>query len=397
MSATSSLPAAADRPWPVTPLEVAIHWLPGSEPGPRPDPGAGGARAALDAAILPALRRTPCVVMFSGGRDSSLVLARAVALARQEGLPTPVAVTLEFPGAALSAELAWQELVIRHVGISDWERIEVRDQHDMVGPLAQGVYRDLGQVYPALAHCRELVLQRARGGAMLTGEGGDEMLGGGRGHTAAYLLRRGGLARPRTYRKLATELSPRPVRRRRARQAFDGRWPWLRPDALAEAVRLVVEDSARVPLGFEESIWASLDRRGQHALNQTVRLLAERHDVVSVEPLLDRAFAAAWVREWSVLGPTNRAQAMTRLGGDVVPEPVIRRRTKALFNETVIRPASRAFAESWDGSGVDHELVDPEVLRAAWLAEFPDGGSLMLLQQAFFAGHPSVRPSASDA
>ena len=56
-------------------------------------------RAAFEAAILPGLRRSPCLVSFSGGRDSSAVLATATAVARREGLPLPVPITHRFPSA----------------------------------------------------------------------------------------------------------------------------------------------------------------------------------------------------------------------------------------------------------------------------------------------------------
>jgi hypothetical protein len=63
-------------------------------------------RAALEAAVLPALRRSPCLVSFSGGRDSSAVLAVAASVARREGLPLPIPATNRFPGARLTDEAA---------------------------------------------------------------------------------------------------------------------------------------------------------------------------------------------------------------------------------------------------------------------------------------------------
>ena len=69
--------------------------------------------AALERAVLPALLRPPCVVSFSGGRDSSLVLAAAVAVARSEGLAAPIPITVRFPASAESDEQEWQERVVR--------------------------------------------------------------------------------------------------------------------------------------------------------------------------------------------------------------------------------------------------------------------------------------------
>ena len=101
-------------------------------------PGAAaGARRRARRAILPALQRSPCLVSFSGGRDSSAVLAAAAAIARREGLPAPVPATVRAPGAAESDEAAWQEQVVAHVGIADWVRLEVHDELDVIGPHAR--------------------------------------------------------------------------------------------------------------------------------------------------------------------------------------------------------------------------------------------------------------------
>ncbi|MFL5910985.1 MAG: asparagine synthase-related protein, partial [Gaiellaceae bacterium] len=90
---------------------------------------------ALERALLPALARPPCGVAFSGGRDSSALLAAAVRAARRAGLEEPVAVTLRFPGRARAEESRWQELVARAVGLERWEILEIGDELDFVGPL----------------------------------------------------------------------------------------------------------------------------------------------------------------------------------------------------------------------------------------------------------------------
>ena len=76
--------------------------------------------AALAAAVTPAVRTGRCFVSFSGGRDSSAVLATAAAVARRESLPLPVPVTLRASEVPSSDEAEWQESVIRHLRLSDW-------------------------------------------------------------------------------------------------------------------------------------------------------------------------------------------------------------------------------------------------------------------------------------
>jgi hypothetical protein len=74
-----------------------------------PAPPGVTAREALAESIRAGLRRPPCLVSFSGGRDSSAVLAVAAEVARKEGLPAPVAVTYRYPDEMTGAgETRWQ-------------------------------------------------------------------------------------------------------------------------------------------------------------------------------------------------------------------------------------------------------------------------------------------------
>src|SRR3954451_5362253 len=141
--------------------------LPRLEPGTTP-------RMAFEAAVRPLLDRSPCLVSFSGGRDSSAVLAAATAIARREGLRLPVPVTHRFPSAALTQETEWQEQVIGHLGLSDWVRIDAADDLDCVGPVATEVLRRHGLLWPCNAYFHAPIFEAAAGGAVLTGVGGDE-------------------------------------------------------------------------------------------------------------------------------------------------------------------------------------------------------------------------------
>jgi hypothetical protein len=72
------------------------------------------------------------------------VLAAAVEVARREGLPDPLSVTLRFPGVASTEESRWQELVIAHLGVRECERIVVGDELNLLGPVARAL-NDTGQ------------------------------------------------------------------------------------------------------------------------------------------------------------------------------------------------------------------------------------------------------------
>jgi asparagine synthase (glutamine-hydrolysing) len=117
-------------------------------PPPAPSP-----QAALEQSILPALARPPCGVSFSGGRDSSAVLALAAGLARREGLPLPIPVTNRFHHAPRADETAWQERVIEHVRPADWVKLDFTDELDVVGPFATGALRNHGLLWPCNRRC----------------------------------------------------------------------------------------------------------------------------------------------------------------------------------------------------------------------------------------------------
>ena len=85
------------------------------------------------------------------------------------------------------------------------------------------------------------------------------------------------------------------------------------------------------------------------------------------------------VRPYSV----TRTAAMRSLFGDLLPDAILARRSKAYFNRAFMGEETRAFAQRWDGSGLDHDLVDPELLRAEWLSDFPSAISTPLLQAAW--------------
>ena len=103
----------------------------------------------LEQALVPALQRAPCVVAFSGGRDSAGLLAAATRAARRHGLPLPIPATYRFPGIEEADESAWQDSVVRHLNLEDWVRIEVTDELDLVGPVAGPLLRRFGPLWPA--------------------------------------------------------------------------------------------------------------------------------------------------------------------------------------------------------------------------------------------------------
>lgn len=362
----------------------------GAPPLPRPDQTA---RSAFEAALLVALRQPPCVVSFSGGRDSSAVLAVAAAVARREGLAPPVPVTLRFPGSTDADETAWQERVVRHLGVGDWQRIAVADELDFVGPLAGAALRRHGLLWPSNTHFHLPIIERARGGTVVTGFDGDTLLGSwrwlpGQQHSLRERLR--------GYRsRQAIALLPFPLRRQFLRRLA---WAphWLRPDGVQ-----AVADLAALTWDVEPSSWSARvqwwwRRRYHLGTRRSLEIVARDAGVTMAHPFLDARFVAALAHEGGTVGLGDRTEMMRHLFGDVLPADTVARPTKAYFDDPMWNVHTRGFVRAWDGAGVDHELVDVEVLRREWQRERPHFASASLLQAAWLAQvRAEVSPAAS--
>lgn len=374
----------------MTPLETACGWVPGHVP-----PRRGGVtrrprssrsvRETLDAALAPALARPPCLVAFSGGRDSSVVLAAATSLARRRGLAPPVPVTRVHAGLPEVDEDRWQRLVLDHLGVEDWVRLELGEELDLVGPVARRVLGRHGPVWPAAAHTLLPLLDAASGGSLVTGEGGDELF------TAPRLaglrpLREGRRSRA-AWAVAGAALGPRPVRRRLARRRLDPALPaWLTPRARDRLLELVVDDDLGSPVTLGATLRRLLTRRSWRAARQTFEALAVERDVVMHHPLLAPPVLAALHAETAPWGHRHRTAGLLAVFGDLLPDAVLRRETKAVFNRTLFGPGSRALANAWDGGGIDRSLVEPGALRDEWRRPSPSVLSAPLLQTVWCAG-----------
>lgn len=338
---------------------------------------------ALRNALLPAVLRSPCVVAFSGGRDSSLLLALAALLAAKEGLEPPVALTFRYPGDPAADESSWQELVIGHLrNRVEWQCHDITTELDNLGPLTAPVLRAHGSpTYPAGLGNTILLARYAKGGALVTGNGGDEVLGGHRIAVLRAVARRRGRGLTRADWRLFAACAAPALGRAALVHREAGRAAWLRPAlrraAFAEALR-----GAR-PLRWDRSVWSALVPRAVVIGATTRARVVDEFGAVLVEPLRDPAFVASYAAlggHWSGLTRTTG----TRLLADgLLPAAVVARRDKAAFNSSRFGPVSRAFAHAWDGRGVDGRLVDPAALKAAWLSDVPPPATALLLQQAW--------------
>jgi asparagine synthase (glutamine-hydrolysing) len=351
---------------------------------------------ALERACLPALERGPCVVSFSGGRDSSVVLAAAVRAARREGLPLPVPATNRFPGADHTDETSWQELVVRHLELDDWIRADHTDELDAVGPVATGVLRRHGILWPFNAHFHVPLLEAARGGSLLTGIGGDEVFGRSLWARATEVLTLRAKPRPRDALRIALLASPHSVRRRVFARRFPAAFPWLTAEALGEVARAWGADASSEPARLGRRIEWLRARRWLRVGSGSLELLASDAGAAIAHPLLSPEFGAAVAAAGGRYGFESRSRALAQLFGEVLPVELLERTTKACFDTAFWTDRSREFAASWDGAGIDPSIVDPERLRDEWSGPEPDAHTYLLLQALWLRAHESTKNGHLD-
>jgi hypothetical protein len=327
--------------------------LPSAEPPANPV-------AALERVMVRALRRPPCLVSFSGGHDSALVLAAAVRAARRECLPLPVPVTWKVQDAPRAEESAWQEAVVTALGVTEWIRLLAGDDLDFAGPVATGVLRRHGLLHPANAYVHAPLLREAAGGTLLTGVGGDQVLG---------LLRRP--RRPSWWPG-------------RAGQAPS--FGWLRAGAARRARRGLRREHRARPAGYQSRPAWAWGRRDLELSRRSLALLGADAGADVVHPLLDPEFLMAICG--SGVSPEavgGRAALLGQVFGGCYPEAVLGARPKATFGEVFWRRHTRSLLAAWDGGGVDPSVVDRTRLRREWDRPQPDLCTAMLVQQVWLA------------
>jgi asparagine synthetase B (glutamine-hydrolysing) len=384
----------------MSPREVAFGYLFGDVPsGPDEPPTESAPRYVLELVIRDSLEHAPCGVAFSGGRDSAAVLAVATHIARRDGLPLPVPITRVFPDAPASDESEWQEAVIRHLGLDEWQRVAMTDELDLVGPRAQEHLTSHGVLWPPMVHADGPLLDHLTGGSLIDGEGGDEVLGVEAHRIApvtAFIRSPRSMTRGRLV-AAATALAPGTLRARHMRREVTS-WPitWLRPAAHRELMDLLGRSEAERPLSYATSVLRVPRRRTQAMMAHNRRILGRAHDVVISSPLTDKRFVASLAADGGRLGRGTRTTVLRSLVPDLLPDALLARATKATFDEAYLGRHTTEFAERWSGGGLDPDLVDAEELRRHWKSDERTGLTAALLQTAWLHDHRSANPSGQS-
>lgn len=369
----------------LTPLEIAAGVVVGEDPTSPPLPrNVGGApRAHFEDALLPMLQRQPCCVTFSGGRDSSAVLAVAVHVARREGLPEPIPITLRYPDVPEADEDEWQEMVIRHLGVTEWEHIEITDELDFLGPTATDLLSRHGLIWPPNTQTQVPPARIARGGSILTGWEGDGLFGAWRRTELGDILAGRRRARPRDVLRFGYAYGPPALRRARMKRREMVSHPWMTEQADREFALAWIRGNAEEPATWAARVrwWAR--RRYVGMVCRALEKVGADHDVLFGHPLTDRRFVASLADLGGVAGLGDRTRIMDLLFGDLLPREVIARRTKATFAVPFWGPATREFTSRWGGDGVDTSIVDVDGLKETWSQPVPDTRTATLVHSVW--------------
>ena len=242
------------------------------------------ARKALEGLLLEGMQAGRSNVSFLGVSDSSLILALACSRAAR-GFRGPGGDHDEAPFRGLPGN-AWQELAISRLGVRDWQRINTGDTGDLLGTDATTVVLRFGIQFPSDPAYMHLAIARAaQPGTILTGVGGDELLGGRAWRVARLLWRRrarfaAGRPRPgsasRSRRAGCGDVSgPAGCRTRRHRGC--GLMPGVRSGRCSPPRRCA--RGCRVDVGALDFAQTRTDGLSQQALKEVGSALRGRHHI----------------------------------------------------------------------------------------------------------------------
>jgi len=161
-------------------------------------------------------------------------------------------------------------------------------------------------------------------------------------------------------------------------------YPWL-TSAGQDAVDLALSRDEIEPLGWRDYLGWSFARTAWQVAQRTLDAVGDTAGCRIAHPLAEPTLLSSLTHAWPRRGPADRTDVMRAVVGDLLPTHIVEREDKAILASVFIGPASRAFIERWNGSGVDSEWVDTTALREVWARQYPYAGSFNLLHQAWLA------------
>ncbi|MDQ8046073.1 MAG: asparagine synthase-related protein, partial [Solirubrobacteraceae bacterium] len=315
--------------------EICVAMLGGQVPGMAPldlrRAPSDGPRLAIERLLRGAFERGPVWVAFSGGRDSSALLAIAAHVARTDGFDSPIPVTMVFPEVSDTDEEGWQRLVLERLGLLEaWVRLEPGEDLDMIGPYAQRVLRRHGVLVPPNAHAGLPMLDAMGGhGTLVSGAGGDELMEGRPQRLTSAIWSRRRVRANELTGCVVDDLSGALQRRAIRRTTFLHHFHWLAPATWHRRVAEEIEERSVAPIRFDSLLRRAFTDRHFRAADHAYGLLAGDLGVDVLMPFVEREVVGAFAASWGYRFPGERARSLRPLVGDLLPEELITRESKA--------------------------------------------------------------------
>jgi asparagine synthetase B (glutamine-hydrolysing) len=358
-----------------------------------------GVWETLVRAIVREVDHSPVYVQFSGGCDSSLVLAAAVEACRRTDHTPPIPVTLRYPNLPETDESDYQDLVVGHLGLTEWRIHQEPDGFDLLAPAAIEGLRRFGLVWPAPPLAMLHFYRSHEPGLWLNGEGGDESLGprriGGLFNAWNAARRKQGRA---VAGNLANTFAPQSVRERRIRIYDHVDLGWLSPDLQAEY------------LGVARRYWTWQPLRPSRYAERYLELPAvqlARHNIAAIGGLAGHKVCMPLMSPDVVHVVTDcstsqdvrsRTRVLRRHATEHLPSEIVNRRDKRFMGPVFFNSATREFARRWDGR-TSYVEIRASWLKEEWMKPEPSAMTMLLLQHAWleseFGATPPTRSAAA--
>jgi asparagine synthase (glutamine-hydrolysing) len=150
-------------------------------------------------------------------------------------------------------------------------------------------------------------------------------------------------------------------------------------------VAQLLHDVTSVPARFDRALLALWMHRCSLGTARSMRALADDLGAGLLMPFYEPRYIAALMAFGGRRGWGSRKHGLMALAGGYLPEESFDRSDPAHIAEVLFGARTRAFAEGWTGQGLDDALVDPELVRAAWLTDVPDWRAGALMQLAWLS------------
>jgi hypothetical protein len=311
-------------------------------------------------------------------------LATATRYARRNGHDDPIPLTLSYPGLASPEEHRIQERVVTQLGLADWERVEPEGSLDLIGPVAGATLTRTGPLWPANAYLMTPLIEAARDGVFVFITGLTDFFSWWMWAPLVSVIERHRRPIKRDLVLLTAAMMPTSMRARALRgRNVPPTMPWLRPEAERKAMALLRRRQADVPRRFDRAMVTQVTHRCFDGAAGTLRAIGDSVGTSVDQPLRRPGVAQSIAGAGGRRGFRGMKTMLLEMCGDLLPAEVFAGRPGANLAPVFFGDASREFAASWNGAGLDESVVDTEALRRNWLSDTPDARSACLLQYAW--------------